>query len=147
MLYQNIRFACSFVPPCLSTKHFYRTLEHDPSLGRHCKELTIYIPEPSSDAYTVEDYDLPNKVLRKLPNVTSLTIQAAFGKGNGPLLWKMIKNAVEHMPNIQHISLPRESQTQESLSTGLLPLPGIIEHLNLPRLTSLELQVAQVSTL
>jgi hypothetical protein len=132
-LYHSIHFenSCSFVPPCLPTRRFYRTLKADPSLGRFCKELKIYVSDIPG-VKSIHDYDLANELLCWLPNVTSFDLQGGFNGANGPALWAMVQRAVKHMPLIRHVSICREDVA------GLLMTP-IIEHLNLPLLKTLDI--------
>jgi hypothetical protein len=133
LLYRSllVENACGLVPPCVRAERLYRTMKADPSLGRFCKQLKVYISDVSDDQST-SDYAIANQLFCWLPNVTSFDLQGGFNRGNGSALWALIQRAAKHMPFIKQVRLCRED------IAGLLLLP-IIENLNLPRLENLEL--------
>lgn len=129
-LYRIIRFDYPHwtVPPTKAAKSLHRSLQENLSLLQHCRVLSIDTKTYVSGA-TPEDFSVANDFVSWFNGVRCLKIYGGYAPGcNGHIL-ACIQTAVQHMHEIEHISM----------SGCCLDLRSIMQNVDVPTLRRLSI--------
>jgi hypothetical protein len=131
LLYRVIRFRFPrhIVPSTKAVKTLHSTLQKYPSLSQYCRRLSIRIVDSRSES-RLEDFSIVNDIASWLTKVQCFEIHGGFDECNEQT-WGFLRSAVQHMREIEHLSLSREAW-------GLYLKP-IMEHIDIPSLKKLDI--------
>lgn len=130
--YRSIKFTYpltkGIVPTSLRLRLLARTFQSNPSLGLHCREFKMHIPDnrPSSQ----EDFEFVEQILPFLPNVKSLFVHGGFGTKKKQQTWKLLRACAQHMRRLETMDLHREA-------IGGLEVADVIREVQIPSLKGL----------
>jgi hypothetical protein len=130
LLYRIIRFDYPHqtVPPTKAAKSLHRSLQKNPSLLQHCRVLRIDLGTYASEL-TPEDFCIANDFVSWFKRVRCLEICGGFANNWDEPTWTCIQTAVQHMHEIEHISI-----------SGLcLDVGSIMQNFDIPTLRKLSI--------
>lgn len=107
--YRSINFIYpqGIVPTSLRLRLLVRTFQSNPSLGLHCREFKMHIPDIGRRS-SQEDFDFVEQILPFLPNVKSLYVHGGFGPEKNQQTWKLLRACIQHMRRLEILFLNRE---------------------------------------
>jgi hypothetical protein len=107
--YRSIKFSSpqGIVPTSLRLRLLARTFQSNPSLGLHCREFKMHIPDNKLSSQ--EDFEFVEQILPFLPNVKSLYVHGGFGTKKNQQTWKLLRACVQHMRRLEMMELHREA--------------------------------------
>ncbi|KAF3396635.1 hypothetical protein DPV78_008000 [Talaromyces pinophilus] len=111
--YRSINFGYpqGIVPTNLRLRLLARTFQSNPSLGLHCREFKMHIPDITGNRVSSqEDFEFVEQILPFLPNVKSLYVHGGFGTEKNQQTWKLLRACVQHMRRLEMMELHREGE-------------------------------------
>lgn len=108
-IYRSIDFSSPqrIVPTNRRLRLLARTIQSNPSLGLHCREFKMHIPDIGRRS-SQEDFEFVEQILPFLPNVRSLFVHGGFGPEKNQQTWKLLRACVQHMRRLEMLDLNRE---------------------------------------
>jgi hypothetical protein len=115
--------------PVCKTRKLIKTLEANPSLGRFCQSLSLYMSDVCPTRVKT-DSECLDMIIPELKNVKYLTVHGGFEPGSKNHTWDIIKRCSKHMPRLEQVLLAREAFTGPGFA-------DILQNLQIPMLQEL----------
>lgn len=125
----HMAFPRRMIYPVCRTRKLVKTLEANPSLGRFCQSLSLYISDVCPRRVKT-DSECLDAIIPELKNVKYLTVHGGFEPGSKSHTWDIIQRCSKHMPRLEQVLLAREAFTGPGFA-------DILQNLQIPMLQEL----------
>ncbi|KAJ5918207.1 hypothetical protein N7454_010582 [Penicillium verhagenii] len=125
----HMAFPRRMIYPVCSTRKLVQSLQANPSLGRFCQNLSLYISDVCPRRCKT-DSECLDAIIPELKNVKYLTVHGGFEPGSKSHTWDIIQRCSRYMPRLEQVLLAREAFTGPGFA-------DVLQNLQIPMLQEL----------